>query len=45
MDTVVGKRGESKHSLLVLTERKTRNELIYLYMSTRLSRSASDWIS
>ena len=30
MDTVVGKRGESKHSLLVLTERKTRNELIYL---------------
>ena len=25
MDTVVGKRGESKHSLLVLTERKARN--------------------
>lgn len=30
MDTVVGKRGESKHSLLVLTERKTREELIFL---------------
>lgn len=30
MDTVVGKRGESKHSLLVLTERKTRMEIIYL---------------
>lgn len=28
MDTVVGKRGESKHSLLVLTERKTRKEII-----------------
>ena len=26
MDTVIGKRGESKHSLLVLTERKTRAE-------------------
>lgn len=30
MDTVVGKRGESKHSLLVLTERKTREEIIVL---------------
>lgn len=30
MDTVIGKRDESKHSLLVLTERKTRYELIYL---------------
>lgn len=30
MDTVVGKRGESKHSLLVLTERKTREEIIRL---------------
>lgn len=28
MDTVVGKRGESKHSLLVLTERKTRDEIV-----------------
>lgn len=30
MDTVIGKRGESKHSLLVLTERKTRIEIICL---------------
>ena len=30
MDTVVGKRGKSKKSLLVLTERKTREELIFL---------------
>lgn len=30
MDTVVGKKGESKHSLLVLTERKTRDEIIAL---------------
>jgi IS30 family transposase len=30
MDTVVGKRGESLHSLLVLTERKTREEIIFL---------------
>ena len=30
MDTVNGKKGESKHSLLVMTERKTRKELIYL---------------
>lgn len=30
MDTVVGKKGESKHSLLVLTERKTRDEIIVL---------------
>jgi IS30 family transposase len=30
MDTVVGKRGKSKKSLLVLTERRTRNELIFL---------------
>lgn len=29
MDTVKGKRGKSKNSLLVLTERKTRNEIIY----------------
>ena len=28
MDTVIGKRGESKNSLLVLTERKTRKEII-----------------
>lgn len=28
MDTVKGKRGESKNSLLVLTERKTRDEII-----------------
>lgn len=32
MDTVIGKRGESKHSLLVLTERKTREELMFLLM-------------
>lgn len=32
MDTVVGKKGESEHSLLVLTERKTRNEIIFLLM-------------
>ena len=30
MDTVIGKRGESKHSLLVMTERKTREELMFL---------------
>lgn len=30
MDTVVGKQGESKKSLLVLTERKTREELLIL---------------
>ncbi|MBQ8166512.1 MAG: IS30 family transposase, partial [Lachnospiraceae bacterium] len=30
MDTVIGKRGKSKHSLLVLTERKTRKEIIHL---------------
>lgn len=30
MDTVVGKRGVSKKSLLVLTERKTRKEIIFL---------------
>lgn len=30
MDTVVGKRGKSKKSLLVLTERKTRKELILM---------------
>lgn len=30
MDTVVGARGESRHSLLVLTERKTRQEVILL---------------
>lgn len=29
MDTVKGKRGKSKNSLLVLTERKTRNEIIF----------------
>lgn len=28
MDTVVGKRGKSKNSLLVLTERKTRQEIL-----------------
>lgn len=28
MDTVVGKRGISRHSLLVLTERRTRKEII-----------------
>ncbi len=30
MDTVIGKKGESKHSLLVLTERKTRDEIVVL---------------
>ena len=30
MDTVVGARGVSKKSLLVLTERKTRKEIIFL---------------
>lgn len=30
MDTVVGKKGVSKKSLLVLTERKTRKEIIFL---------------
>lgn len=30
MDTVVGQRGKSKHSLLVLTERKTREEIMFL---------------
>lgn len=30
MDSVIGKRGESKHSLLVLTERKSRIEIICL---------------
>lgn len=30
MDSVIGKKGESKHSLLVLTERKTRLEIICL---------------
>ena len=30
MDTVVGLRGKSKKSLLVLTERKTRKEIVYL---------------
>lgn len=30
MDTVVGKKGESQHSLLVLTERKTRDEIVVL---------------
>ena len=30
MDTVVGARGASKKSLLVLTERKTRKEVIFL---------------
>lgn len=29
MDTVKGKRGKSKNSLLVLTERKTRDEIIF----------------
>ena len=29
MDTVVGKRGVSKNSLLVLTERKTRKEILF----------------
>lgn len=28
MDTVVGPQGKSKHSILVLSERKTRNEII-----------------
>lgn len=28
MDTVIGKRGKSKNSLLVLTERKTRQEIL-----------------
>ena len=30
MDTVIGKKGESKHSLLVLTERRTRDEIVVL---------------
>ncbi|MBQ7655591.1 MAG: IS30 family transposase [Clostridia bacterium] len=30
MDTVMGKRGESLHSLLVMTERKTRDEILML---------------
>ena len=30
MDTVVGQQGKSRRSLLVLTERKTRQELIFL---------------
>lgn len=30
MDTVVGKQGESKKSLLVLTERKTREEMLFM---------------
>ena len=30
MDTVVGKQGVSKKSFLVLTERKTREEIVYL---------------
>lgn len=29
MDSVIGKRGKSKNTLLVLTERKTRNEVIF----------------
>ena len=29
MDSVVGKRGKSKNTFLVLTERKTRNEIIF----------------
>lgn len=29
MDSVIGKRGKSKNTLLVLTERKTRNEIIF----------------
>lgn len=33
MDTVVGKQGVSKKSLLVLTERKTRKEIIFLLKS------------
>ncbi len=32
MDTVMGKKGESKHSLLVLTERKTRDEIMMLLL-------------
>ena len=29
MDSVIGKRGKSKNTLLVLTERKTRDEIIF----------------
>ena len=29
MDSVIGKRGKSKNALLVLSERKTRNELVF----------------
>lgn len=29
MDSVIGQRGKSKNTLLVLTERKTRNEIIF----------------
>lgn len=41
MDTVVGKRGESQHSLLVLTERKTRDEIIFLLMEHTTSQVVS----
>ena len=33
MDTVVGLRGKSKKSLLVLTERKTRKEIAKLWVT------------
>ena len=43
MDTVKGKRGKSKNSLLVLTERKTRDEIVMKLpehtLSTRWTRS------
>ena len=29
MDSIIGKRGKSKNTMLVLTERKTRNEIIF----------------
>ena len=38
MDTVVGKRGESKKSMLVLTERKTRKEIIFLLKQHTMER-------
>lgn len=39
MDTVVGARGVSKKSLLVLTERKTRKEIIFYLKSIRRQQS------
>lgn len=38
MDTVMGKRGESKKSMLVLTERKTRKEIIFMLKQHTMER-------